>query len=48
MAVPGTENRFWVFSGDQYLLIEVAADATARGRLQEPRPITDWPPFQTD
>ncbi|MFJ8649577.1 protein kinase [Streptomyces sp. NPDC093546] len=48
LPVPGHDDRYWAFSGDQYILIEVAAGTSARGRLQEPRPITDWSSFQTD
>ncbi|MFC7984135.1 protein kinase [Streptomyces sp. NPDC057336] len=51
LPVPGDAHRFWVFSGDQYLLVHVAGDRSGKGRLQEPRPLTDWPslrPFRTD
>ncbi|MFV0131962.1 protein kinase domain-containing protein [Streptomyces sp. HMX87] len=43
LPVPGDDHRFWVFSGDQYLLVHIAGDRSGKGRLQEPRPITDWP-----
>ncbi|MFE1034537.1 protein kinase [Streptomyces sp. NPDC058807] len=51
LPVPGDAHRFWVFSGDQYLLVHVAGDRSGKGRLQEPHPLTDWPslrPFRTD
>ncbi|MGW0719669.1 protein kinase domain-containing protein [Streptomyces sp. NPDC002778] len=51
LPVPGDDHRFWVFSGDQYLLVHTAGDRSGKGRLQEPRPLTDWPsltPFRTD
>ncbi|GGQ10501.1 hypothetical protein GCM10010279_17390 [Streptomyces mutabilis] len=51
LSVPGDDHRFWVFSGDQYLLVHTAGDRSGKGRLQEPRPLTDWPslgPFRTD
>ncbi|WP_309050397.1 serine/threonine-protein kinase [Streptomyces sp.] len=51
LPVPGDGHRFWVFSGDQYLLVHIAGDRSGKGRLQEPRPLTDWPslrPFRTD
>uniref|UniRef100_UPI001C306634 hemopexin repeat-containing protein n=1 Tax=Streptomyces sp. TRM64462 TaxID=2741726 RepID=UPI001C306634 len=47
---PRDDHRFWVFSGDQYLLVHTAGDRSGKGRLQEPRPLTDWPslkPFRT-
>uniref|UniRef100_UPI0015865A4D protein kinase domain-containing protein n=1 Tax=Streptomyces sp. TRM64462 TaxID=2741726 RepID=UPI0015865A4D len=39
---PRDDHRFWVFSGDQYLLVHTAGDRSGKGRLQEPRPLTDW------
>ncbi|WP_410535758.1 protein kinase domain-containing protein [Streptomyces sp. KL2] len=51
LPVPGDDHRFWVFSGDQYLLVHIAGDRSGKGRLQEPRPLTDWPsmrPFRTE
>lgn len=51
LPVPGDDHRFWVFSGDQYLLVHTAGDRSGKSRLQEPRLLTDWPslkPFRTD
>ncbi|MFH9734770.1 protein kinase [Streptomyces sp. NPDC017260] len=47
LPVPGHDGRYWVFSGDQYIQIEVAAGGPARGRLQQPSPLTDWQPLRT-
>ncbi|MFJ3159778.1 serine/threonine-protein kinase [Streptomyces kanasensis] len=44
MPVPRHDDRYWVFSGDRYIQIEVAADSSARGRLRQPAPLTDWQP----
>lgn len=44
---PGDEHRFWVFSGDQYLLVHTAGDRSGKGRLQEPRPLADWPSLKS-
>ncbi|GAA2497064.1 serine/threonine-protein kinase [Streptomyces gobitricini] len=46
MPVPGHDDRYWVFSGSQYIEIEVAAGSSARGRLQQPSPLTDWQPLR--
>ncbi|MFC9970946.1 serine/threonine-protein kinase [Spirillospora sp. NPDC127200] len=46
LPVPGDGRRFWVFSGDQYLLVHIAGDRSGRGRLQGPHPLTDWPPLR--
>ncbi|MGP3751125.1 MULTISPECIES: protein kinase [unclassified Streptomyces] len=45
MRVPGHEDRFWVFSGDEYVVVEAAEGSSARGRLQGPGPLTDWAPL---
>lgn len=44
---PGDDHRFWVFSGDQYLLVHTAGDRSGKGRLHEPRPLTDWPSLKS-
>jgi serine/threonine protein kinase len=46
--VPAHDNRYWAFSGSQYILIEVAADTSARGRLEKPAPVTDWTSLRLD
>ncbi|PZT70354.1 hypothetical protein DN402_33605 [Streptomyces sp. SW4] len=43
LPVPGDEHRFWVFSGDRYLLVHTAGDRSGKGRLHEPRPSPTGP-----
>ncbi|WP_407547817.1 protein kinase [Streptomyces sp. Pv4-95] len=45
MQTPDNKNRYWAFSGDQYILIEIADGGGARGRLSDPKPLTSWASF---
>ncbi|MEU3302241.1 protein kinase [Streptomyces sp. NPDC006678] len=43
MQTPDDPNRYWVFSGNQYVRIEVADDTHADKRVADPRPLSNWP-----
>ncbi|MEV1024346.1 protein kinase [Streptomyces sp. NPDC050264] len=45
MQTPDDKNRYWVFSGDQYVLIEVANGGRAGGRLSGPESLKSWKSF---
>ncbi|MFJ6632595.1 protein kinase [Streptomyces sp. NPDC091376] len=42
MQTPDDPNRFWVFSGDQYIRIEIADGKHTDKRIIGPRPLRDW------
>ncbi|AVZ77027.1 serine/threonine protein kinase [Streptomyces lunaelactis] len=42
MQTPDDRNQYWVFSGDQYVLIEVSDGQHADKRILGPRPLANW------
>ncbi|MYV98580.1 hypothetical protein GT354_09865 [Streptomyces sp. SID3343] len=46
MQAPDTSNQYWVFSGDQYILIEVADNDHTDKRIHGPQPLSNWPAFR--
>ncbi|WP_367125355.1 protein kinase domain-containing protein [Streptomyces phytohabitans] len=42
LRVPGHRDEFWVFAGDRYLRMRVAADGYADTLVAGPRPAADW------
>lgn len=42
MQAPDDPNRYWVFSGNQYVKIEITDDTHADKRILGPRPLGDW------
>ncbi|WP_058043159.1 hypothetical protein [Streptomyces roseifaciens] len=42
MQAPDDRNQYRVFSGDQYVLVEVADGSYADKQVQGPRSLSDW------
>ncbi|MFG3532442.1 hypothetical protein ACGF8B_37850 [Streptomyces sp. NPDC047917] len=45
MQVPGDVNQYWVFSGSEYIHIEVEDETSADTRLSQPEPLGNWGAF---
>ncbi|MGK5733658.1 protein kinase domain-containing protein, partial [Streptomyces sp. URMC 124] len=42
MRTPDNRNQYWVFSGNQYALIELADGTRSDKQITGPRPLTNW------
>ncbi|MGK5730555.1 hypothetical protein, partial [Streptomyces sp. URMC 124] len=42
MQTPDNRNQYWIFSGNQYALIEVADGSHSDKQITGPRPLTNW------